>query len=172
MNSLETKRLLLRAFSMEDAPFILEILNDESFIRNIADRGVRDEEAARIYLTRGPLHSYQEHGFGMYLVVEKQNGAPLGMCGLVKRSGLDDIDIGFAFLPPHWGKGYALEAAQAVLAEAKNTLRLKRLVGITHPANQSSIRVLEKLGMKLEGTVTLPGEVREILLYGMDLSSK
>ncbi len=149
MKTLETKRLVLRQVTLDDAEIILELLNEPSFIQNIGDRGVRTLDDACNYISDRLISSYENFGFGMYLVTLKDLGSAAGLCGLVKRDGLDDVDIGYAFLQRHWSKGYATEAALAVKEYAKNTIGLKRLVAITDPANQGSIRVLEKIGLKV-----------------------
>jgi ribosomal-protein-alanine N-acetyltransferase len=164
---LETERLVLRHLTLNDAPFILELLNDPSFLRYIGDRGVRNVQDARQYLIKGPIASYQKSGFGLYLVFLLESGDPIGICGLLKRDTLDDVDVGFAFLPPHWGKGYARESASAVLAHARATLGLKRIVAITSPDNAASIKVLEKLGLKFERMVRLGDDPREVRLFGI-----
>src|SRR5919108_4796570 len=155
MKILETERLILRQFSTDDAQFILALLNEPSFIRNIGDRGVRNLEDARSYITRVPIASYEQNGFGLYLVELKGSGEPIGMCGLIKRAELEDVDIGYAFLPKYWSKGYAVESALAVKEYARDIIGLKRLVAITDPENRGSIRVLEKIGLKFEKMVRL-----------------
>lgn len=169
MKILETERLLLRQFSSEDAGFILELLNEPSFIQNIGDRNVRTLEAAQAYISNGPVASYAKHGFGLYLVVLKETGESLGMCGLIRREGLEDVDIGYAFLPRFWSRGYASEAAQAVKAYAKEVVGLTRIVAITDPANQGSIRVLEKLGLRFEKMVRLSADDIELKLFAAEL---
>jgi RimJ/RimL family protein N-acetyltransferase len=166
---LETERLFLRQLSTDDAAFILALLNEPSFIQNIGDRGVRTLEDARSYLLQGPLASYARHGFGLYLVLLKETEQPIGMCGLIKRDSLADVDIGYAFLPLFWSKGYAVESAQAVKAYAGEVVGLKRLVAITDPANQGSIRVLEKLGFRFEKMVRLPADDIDLKLFAADL---
>jgi RimJ/RimL family protein N-acetyltransferase len=156
MHSFESERLRLRPLTPEDAPFILELLNEPAFIQNIADKGVRTLEAARDYILNGPMASYGRHGFGLFAVERKEPGSPIGICGLIKREGLDDVDIGFALLARHWSKGYAVEAAAATLAYGLRTLGLPRIVAITAPGNQGSIRVLERIGMRFEGMLDLP----------------
>jgi len=168
LNILETERLILRQFSLEDAPFILELVNDPSFIQNIGDRGVRTLDDARSYIQKGPVASYARNGFGLYLVALKDTGESLGMCGLIRRDGLDDVDIGYAFLPRFWSKGYAVEAARAVKIYAKDQVGLKRIVAITDPANEGSIRVLEKLGLHFEKTVRLSADDIELKLFAVD----
>src|SRR4029079_2941111 len=143
---LETERLLLRQLSTEDAEFILELLNEPSFIHNIGDRGIRTIDVANSYLLNGPVASYAKNGFGLYLVQLKETNESIGMCGLIKRDTLEDVDIGYAFLPRFWSKGYAVEAAQAVKEYAKNVVGLNRLVAIVDPENAGSMRVLEKIG--------------------------
>lgn len=169
MNILETERLILRQFSAEDAEFILQLVNEPSFLQNIGDRGVRTLEHARAYISNGPVASYAKNGFGLYLVTRKETGESIGMCGLIKRDTLDDVDIGYAFLPKFWGKGYAVEAAQAVKAHAKDVIGLKRLVAITNPDNEGSIRVLEKIGLRFERMVQLSADDIELKLFGTDL---
>ena len=152
----DTDRLRLRRLVPEDAPFILELLNEPSFLRNIADKGVRTLEDARGYLVNGPMASYARHGFGLFAVELKESGLPLGICGLIRREGLADVDVGFAFLERHWGRGFAVEAAAATLAYGLNQLGLARIVAITAPGNQGSIRVLERIGMRFERMIELP----------------
>lgn len=165
MSVLETDRLLLRQFTVEDAAFVVELLNEPSWIRFIGDRGVRTLEDARGYLLGGPMAMYQRLGFGLYAVDLKSRRAPIGMCGLIKRDGLEDVDIGFAFLPRYWGRGYAREAAAAVMRHATGALGLARVVAITAADNESSIRLLEALGFELERMVTLPGDSEELKLF-------
>jgi RimJ/RimL family protein N-acetyltransferase len=169
LNILETERLLLRQFAAADAEFILEQVNEPSFIQNIGDRGVRTLDDARAYISNGPVASYEKNGFGLYLVALKESGESIGMCGLIKRDTLDDVDIGYAFLPKFWGKGYAVEAALAVKAYAKDMIGLKRIVAITDPANEGSIRVLEKIGLRFERMVRLSADDIELKLFGADL---
>jgi RimJ/RimL family protein N-acetyltransferase len=168
MKVLETERLLLRQFSTKDAGFILRLLNEPSFIQNIGDRGVRTLEDARAYLLNGPLASYAQNGFGLYLVVLKETGESIGMCGLIRRQGLEDVDIGYAFLPEFWSRGYAVESAEAVKAYARDVVGLKRLVAITDPANAGSIRVLEKIGLRFEKMVRLSEDDIELKLFAVD----
>jgi ribosomal-protein-alanine N-acetyltransferase len=151
---LETARLRLRRLSEADAPFMLELLNDPDFIRNIADRGIRTEDEAQRYILKGPVASYEQHGFGLYLVELKQSGIGLGICGLLRRDCHPDIEIGFAFLPAARGKSYASEAGQAVLDFGIRALRLERIVALTAPDNFASMRVLEKLGFHFDRMVS------------------
>jgi RimJ/RimL family protein N-acetyltransferase len=165
MKVLETERLALRHLTTDDAAFILELLNEPAFIRYIADRGVRSLADARRYIQDGPVASYARHGFGLYLVELKDSSIPIGMCGLLKRDSLDDVDIGYAFLERFWSKGYAYESASAVLDYGYKMLGLKRIVAITSPDNYGSIRVLEKIGLRFDRMVRLPGDTEEIRLF-------
>ena len=164
MNVLETERLVLRRLATSDAAFILELLNEPSFLRYVGDKGVRTLDDARIYVENTPLASYQKHGFGMYLTSLK-DGTPIGICGLVKRDTLLDVDVGFAFLPEYWSQGYAFESATAVLGHAKEDFGLTRIVAIVNPDNQRSIKLLERLGLMFERAVRLKAESTEILLH-------
>lgn len=166
---LETGRLVLRLLDIGDAPFMLTLLNEPSFLQHIGDRGVRTVEAAREYIRTGPLASYESLAFGLYLVESKEGGEPLGICGLLKRKALKDVDLGFAFLPRFWSKGYAFESASAVVAHARSVLGLKRIVAIVSPDNPASIGLLGKLGFRPEGPVRLSDDAPEVLLFGVAL---
>ena len=150
MTVLETERLILRRFNTDDAPFILALLNEPSFLRYIGDKKVRTLEDARQYILNGPVATYENHGFGLYQVELKDSHTPIGMCGLLQREELPQPDIGFAFLPDFWKKGFAVEAAAAVLKDARDRLKLDRLLAIVNPDNETSIRLLEKLGFRFE----------------------
>lgn len=169
MKILETNRLILRQVSEKDATFLLELLNEPSFIRNIADRGVRTVNAARAYISERIISSYEKFGFGLYLVLFKETCTPIGICGLVKRDTLNDIDIGYAFMPAYWSKGYATESVLAVKEYAKNKVGLKRVAGIVAPDNQGSIRVLEKAGLIYEKMVKLSANDIDLKLYTAEL---
>lgn len=172
MKVLETERLTLRCLTAEDAPFILALLNDPGWLRFIGDRGVRTVEDAGNYILNGPVAMVERLGFGLYLTERKMDGEPIGICGLIKRDGLDDVDIGFAFLPQFCGCGYAFEAAIAVMSLGKSKFGLSRIVGITATDNLSSIKLLEKIGMKYERTLQLPKIDGESLLFGRDAGAK
>jgi ribosomal-protein-alanine N-acetyltransferase len=137
----------------DDAPFMLTLLNDPSFIRNIGDRGVRTVDDARRYIQNGPRASYARHGFGLWLVELIGDGEPVGICGLLKRDILEDVDVGFAFLPAYQSKGFGYESARAVLDYARDELGLRRVVAIVSAGNEVSARLLEKLGMRFEGMI-------------------
>lgn len=165
MTILETERLTLRKITFDDSTFMLDLLNQPSFIQFIGDRGVRTLDDARKIIGERYLAAYERLGFGIYLTLLRGTSIPIGICGLVKRDGLDDVDIGYAFLPQYWSKGYASEAALAVLAYARSTLGMKRILGITTSDNAGSIRVLEKIGFKFERMIRLPGEETNLKLF-------
>lgn len=165
LNVVETDRLVLRRLTVDDAEFLLELLNEPSFLQYIGDRGVRTLDDAREYVLAGPVDSYERHGFGLYLTALKEQGVPIGICGLLKRESLEDVDIGFAFLPKYWSRGYALESASAVMDYGRNALGLRRIVAVTAPDNDASIRVLEKLGMRFERMVRLADDGPESKLF-------
>lgn len=164
MKITETQRLLVRQMTLDDAAFILEQLNDPGFIQNIGDRGVRTLYDACGYINN-VLTNYEKFGFWLYIVELKESGEPIGMCGLIKRDYLEDIDIGYSFLERFWGKGYAYEAASAVMDYAHNTLGINRVVAITSPDNQGSINVLKKLGLEFDRMIIVPGETEETRLF-------
>ncbi len=158
----QTPRLALRLLKPTDDCFILELLTDPAFRANVGDRGVRDLPSAARYIDEGPGASYAQFGFCMYAVEHKDSGRTLGLCGLLRRDSHPDVEIGFAMLPVGRGQGYAAEAAAAALRLGIERFGLKRLVAITAPDNQRSIRVLERLGFRFERMVsfTKDGESR------------
>ena len=153
---LETKRLTLHELAPEDAPFILELLMSRGFRENIGDRGVTDLDGARGYIERASA-GYAVNGFGLWRCDVKATGEPAGICGLVKRDGLEHPDVGYAFLERFWGQGYASESAAASLAYGRDSVGLATIVAITTPANLGSIAVLKKIGMRDAGLVRIPG---------------
>lgn len=169
MKVLETDRLILRWLSTDDAKFILGLLNEPSFLRFIGDKGVRTLDDARNYILNGPVDMYNRLGFGLYLTELKDGGVPIGICGLIKREGLENVDIGFAFLPKFWARGYAYESAAAVMAYGKTVLGLNRIVAITSPDNYASGRLLEKLGMRFGRMIHLSKDAPEVRLFASDL---
>jgi RimJ/RimL family protein N-acetyltransferase len=163
---LETDRLTLRWLTLEDAEFILRLLNEPSWLQFIGDKGVRTLADARSYILQGPVEMYSRLGFGLYLVELRKEGLPIGMCGLLKRDALPDVDIGFAFLPAYWGQGYAYEAAAAVMEFSGAVLGLDRIVAITSPHNDRSAKLLEKLGLRFEEMVKLSPDADHVRLFG------
>lgn len=162
---LETKRLRLRHFDLDDAEFIVRLLNEPSFREHIGDKGVTTAADARRYLRNGPMDGYERFGYGLNLVELKATGEAIGMCGLVRRDGLDDADIGFAFLEQYWSNGYARESAEAVLHHAKEKLGLDRVVAIVTPGNRRSIRLLEKIGLSFERMIRLAGDDLQFFVW-------
>jgi RimJ/RimL family protein N-acetyltransferase len=165
MMTLQTERLLLDELNLDDADFIVGLLNDESFLRFIGDKGVRNADDARKYLQEGPMLSYRENGFGLLAVRRVTDGATLGMCGMVRRDVLEHPDIGFAFLPEYRANGFAFEAASAVLAHAWNALGMTCILGICNPDNAGSIRLLEKAGFVFEKQIRMAADADAVNLY-------
>jgi RimJ/RimL family protein N-acetyltransferase len=168
----ETERLRLRRLTTDDAPFILRLLNDDGWLRFIGDKGVHSLGDARRYLEQGPLAMYARHGMGLWLTERKADAQPVGLCGLIRRDGLDDVDIGFAFLPEFRGEAYAYEAATAALAHGRDALGLKRIVAIATPDNERSANLLQKIGLALQGRMTLPGSDEELSFFAIDLAPR
>jgi [ribosomal protein S5]-alanine N-acetyltransferase len=162
---LETERLILRQMGAEDAEFIFELVNEAAFIRNVGDKGVRALDDARNYILTGPVASYAKFGFGLYLVALRDTGDAIGICGLLKRDSLEDVDIGFAFLERFRRKGFAYESAAAVMGYGRNELGLKRIVAITSADNEGSMRVLEKIGLRFEKMIRMPGSDEDTRLF-------
>lgn len=168
----QTDRLALRTIGESDAPFYLNLINTREFIDNIGQRGIGTLAAAREAIRAGPVAMQAALGHSIYLVELTDSGVAIGMCGLIKRAGLDDVDLGYAFLPAYFGKGYGHEAAAAIVAHARDALHMDRLVAITAPGNVASIALLTKLGMQFEKCVHLPAYDNETRLYGLDLRRK
>ncbi|MGA4464666.1 GNAT family N-acetyltransferase [Bacillus bombysepticus] len=161
---LETERLNLRWFDIKDAPFILELVNDPAWIQFIGDKGVSNLEDAKNYIVNGPIDMYNKLGFGLYLVERKKDLTPLGMCGLIKRDSLEDVDIGFAFLETFRSKGYGYESASAIIEYGVQKLGMKRIVAITSVDNIASGKLLEKVGLRFEKIISDSRE--DLKLFG------
>jgi RimJ/RimL family protein N-acetyltransferase len=168
----ETERLRLCEFTREDAPFLLELLNTPEWIKFIGDRNVRTLDEARNYASSRLISSYHRYGFGLYKVELKNDSTPIGMCGLVRREALEDVDLGFAFLPQFTGMGYAEEAGTATMDLARRKVKSKRLVAITMVDNSHSINLLRKLGFNFEKTVNFPGEEQTLMMYSVNLKAR
>ncbi|MBK7643917.1 MAG: GNAT family N-acetyltransferase [Planctomycetes bacterium] len=168
MRVLETERLILRRLHAGDAPFIVELLNDPAWLKHIGDRGVRTLDDARRYIENGPLEMYARLGFGLYLVEQKADGAAIGLCGILKRDSLEHADLGFALLPDYRGLGLAHEAAAGTMEYARETLGLARIVAITSQENDTSGKLLLKLGFRFERNVRLSEDAEELRLYASD----
>ena len=162
----ETERLILSKISVEDAPFIFELMNTPKWIRFIGDRNVRSVEDAATYIQNNQLKSYENHGFGYYkLQLKSDNLKPIGSFGLVKRDTLEHIDIGFSLLPPYEGQGFGFEGATAIMDLAKEKFDISTLCAITLPENEASIQLLEKLGLSYQKRVKPFEDDAELLLF-------
>ncbi|MBL7759464.1 MAG: GNAT family N-acetyltransferase [Sediminibacterium sp.] len=165
MQALTTERLIIREMSIVDASFMLRLMNTPNWIRFIGDRNVKTVSDASNYISSRIISSYRLNGFGLYLVALKNNRKPIGICGLVKREGLNHPDLGFAILPEYERMGYASEAAAAVLEYAGTSLRLTEVEGITTNNNLASVSVLEKAGMHYVKNIQLPGQDADFMLF-------
>lgn len=165
MRVLDTERLALRWLEPGDAGFILELTNDPDWLRHIGDRGIRSLADASRYIAEGPCAMYERLGFGLYCVVLRETGTAIGLCGLIKRDWLEYVDIGFAFLPAFRRCGYAFEAAAATLRLGRERLGLPRIAAIASPANEDSIRLLERLGLEFQRMIVPPGAANATALY-------
>lgn len=164
---IDTERLTLRLLTLDDAAFYLQLVNEPSFLENIGDKGVRDLDGARAALQAGPIEMQARLGYSLWLVLRKEDGATIGMCGLIKRDTLPDTDIGYAYLPAYWGQGYAWEAAHAAMAYGRDVVGLKRLLGIVSPSNTASSQLLKKLGMRYLERIEPNTD-----LYGMEFPAR
>jgi RimJ/RimL family protein N-acetyltransferase len=168
---LETERLLIRPLNVGDSAFIHKLLNTPSWLQFIGDRNIRTLVDAENYLVNGPFKSYQEHGFGPWLVCLKQDNDPIGICGLFKREFLHSPDLGFAFLPEFEGRGYAAEAVAATLAYSEQRLSLRNIVAFTESSNTRSVRLLERTGFRFKEMIKPPKEDHELMLFAIDLAT-
>jgi len=168
---LETRRLRLRWLTLDDADLMLAIWNDPAFVRFVGDRGIRTLGEARDEMAAGALALYTSYGFGPYRMALKDDDTAIGICGLFRRENLDDPDIGYGVLPEYCGKGYAYEAARAVMEHARADLDLPRLVAIISPDNEASIGLIRKLGLRFERMQRMQDEEDEVCIYGIELRS-
>ncbi len=162
---LTTERLFIRPMQTDDAAFIVDLLNDPSFLANIGDKGVRTLEDALGYIQTAGWDNYERFGYGMYTVELSDSGVRIGICGLLKRESLDDPDVGFALLEAHHGNGYATESAQGMLRHAREGLGLTKVCAITSLGNEPSANVLAKIGVLPAGTVRLTDDGPEIAYF-------
>jgi ribosomal-protein-alanine N-acetyltransferase len=169
---IETDRLRLRPVTVDDAEFMLEVWNDPDFIDQVADRGIRTKEQAAVAIEEGAQLLFETYGYGPYCMHLKSDDSLIGICGLFKRDNLDCPDIGFTILPDYRKDGFTREAATAVIKYARDVLGLTQLAAITSPGNAPSRGLIEKLGMALHGTITMPGEDSAICLYIMSLAKE
>lgn len=167
MKVLQTERLILRWLDTDDAAFILQLVNEPSWLKYIGDKRVRTVQDAENYIRGGPAEMYSRLGFGLYLVALRDGGEPVGICGLIKRESLQDVDLGFAFLPQFWGKGYAREAAAATVVYAKDVLGLSRIVAIVSQDNHPSGKLLERLGFRFERMAAVNPTKEELKVYAI-----
>ena len=171
MKILDTERLTLRTLEADDAAFYYELVNDPSWLEYIGDKGIRSVEGARAAILEGPCVMQQRQGHSLYVMERKSDGKPLGLCGLIKRDSLPDVDIGYAIRPAWFGQGYTYEAAVAVARYAREQLGMKRLLGLTNPANINSINLLEKLGLSFVELRMLPPDGRPTNIYRIEFPS-
>lgn len=162
---LKTGRLVLTEFTIKDASFFFELVNDPAWIQFIGDRNVKTIQDAEKYLRNKIIPSYHKNSFGFYLVSTKKDNTSIGMSGLINRDGLEHIDVGYAFLPKYWGKGYAFEATKAVLDYAKDVLNINPIVAITDIDNIKSIQLLERLGLQFDKIIQISGEPKNCRLF-------
>lgn len=167
--NIETERVRIRALTIIDAGFMMQLMNTATWIKNIGNRNINNKTAASNYIANNIINSYHVNGFGLFLVAQKRDNLPIGICGIVKREGLALPDLGFAFLPQYEGKGFATEAGKAIVKYASESLQIAELAGITKPDNLASIRVLEKVGMEFKQMILLPQDANEFSLYAMAL---
>lgn len=169
--TLRTERLALNWLTLDDAPLMLAIWNDPAFMRYVGDRGVRTIEEAETSMRDGVLQLYSGYGYGPFRVTRVEDAADMGICGLFRRDGLEEPDVGFALLPEYCGEGFGFEASRAVLDHARDSLRLPGVLAIVSNENDASIGLLEKLGLSFDGDMRLPGEDTDVRLYRIEFGT-
>lgn len=165
MTLIDTNRLVIRNITEQDFHFIFRLLNEPSWIKYIGDKGIKTEDDAKNYIQTGPLQMYKDFGFGLFLVTLKENAVPIGLCGLIKRPSLENIDLGYAFLPEYTGKGYAFEATKAVIQYGKEQLSIDKVVAISTIDNLNSEKVLLKLGFSFDSLIKENNSSEELKLF-------
>ncbi|WP_286235249.1 GNAT family N-acetyltransferase [Thalassotalea sediminis] len=165
MQNINTERLTLRLLDHNDAPMIVSLLNEPAFIQNIGDKDVNDIAGAKAYINNGPLEQFKRYNFCLLCVVVKESNTPIGLCGLIKRDGIEHPEIGYALLQAHHGKGYAFEAANGVLAHVKQKQSMSVLQAICNPDNKRSINLLAKLGFERVKEIFLPPQKQKVVLF-------
>lgn len=172
MKEIRTERLTIRRFDLRDAPFILQLLNEPAWLEHIGDKGVNSVGSAEDYLTAGPLAMYGQYDFGLNLVILNETQEPIGMCGLLKRESLQDVDLGFAYLESYWGRGFGKESVEATMRYAREVVHLDRIVAITSPRNIRSERLLSRVGFRFEREIRLVQDSDQLNLWSRTLDSK
>lgn len=170
--SLETSRLQIRWLDFDDAEFISQLVNDPDWIRFIGDKGVSNLDDARNYIKTGPMEMYRKHGFGLNRVALKENDKAIGICGILQRETLSEVDLGFAFLPDYRRQGYAFEASEAILEHGLTILGLQRIAAILSPQNMASANLLGKLGFSFEHNYQAEPDTDILDLYIMDMGNQ
>jgi len=163
--SYETDRVIIRPTQLDDASFLLELMNTPKWIRFIGDRKVHSEEDAKKYMEERMFPQLERLGYSNNTVIRKSDHVKIGTCGLYDREGLDGVDIGFAFLPQYEGQGYAFESSNKLMELAQNIWNLRRIGAITLEDNKSSQRLLERLGLRFQKVMKLEEDAEELMYY-------
>ncbi len=164
----ETERLIIRPTLESDSKFIFKLLNTPKWVQYIGDRNIRNDEDAKVYIREKMIPQLERLGYSNYTLIRKTDNQKIGTCGLYDREGIEGIDIGYAFLPEYEKKGYAFEASNKLKEAAFKEFDIKIICAITRKDNISSQQLLEKLGLKLIGTITLPNDDEELFLYKIE----
>jgi ribosomal-protein-alanine N-acetyltransferase len=171
VREIQTDRLTIRWFDLSDAPFILRLVNEPAWLEHIGDKGVDSVQVAENYLTTGPIAMYGRYGFGLNLVLLEENQEPIGMCGLLKRDWLEDVDLGFAYLEEFWGQGLGKESVEAMMSYARKAFHLERVVAITSSKNTRSERLLSGVGFRFDREIRLSPDSDQLNLWSRELEN-
>ncbi len=161
----ESERLFIRPTLEQDAELIYKLMNTPKFIKYVGDRKLNSIEDAEKYIKDKMIPQLNTHGYSNYSLITKSDGTKVGTCGLYDRDGIDGIDIGFGLLTQYEGLGYAYEAASRLMKAAIEEFEIEEIKAITSKENTSSQQLLEKLGLEIAGTTTLPNDNEELLFY-------
>jgi len=169
---IHTERLILKPVSLEDAEFILELVNSKEYIENIGERNIRTLSEAQDYIQEKMVNHFKQHGYGNFLMTTKKDGAKIGCVSLYNRPDVDGVDIGFVLLHRYTKNGFAYEGAHALKIYAKETLGLSGITAFTTKENKDSQRLIEKLGLQFKKNMIFEDEKEELMLYGLAFDRK
>jgi len=153
IDPIKTKRLVIRPFDEGDLDIVYQISSDPEARRFTGGVLTRAESDRGL---QGHIDRVSQSGLGARAVVESGSDQLIGYCGLQPFADTEEIELFYGYATHAWGRGFATEAAVAVIELGFRCLQAERLVAIVHPENLASLRVLEKLGFLRSGTYLHP----------------
>lgn len=164
---MHTERLILRPFTLDDAEEYLPLVSHPEILRYTGESPVESLDEVRTIILTRPLRDYALRGFGRMACIEKKSGRLVGFSGLKYLEDLQEVDIGYRFLPDCWGKGYATESAMTLMRAGVREHNLRRIIGLVEPANEASAHVLKKLGLMFEKKIRPDGCHEDLDMYAV-----